>query len=54
MTLEVSAWSLTVVNDAGERLRESNTFDVYAGLSQPDERSCELMGMKPLHVRITL
>ena len=54
VTLEVSAWSLTVVNDAGERLRESNTFDVYAGLSQPDERSCELMGMKPLHARITL
>ena len=41
--------AFTVITDEGERIRDGKTFDVYAGLSQPDERSVELMGQAPLH-----
>ena len=38
--------------DEGERIRDGKTFDVYAGLSQPDDRSVELMGQAPLHTML--
>ena len=52
VTLDESAF--TVVNDAGERISGGDAFDLYVGLSQPDDRSAELMGMAPLHAVIRL
>ena len=49
VAVKLDPLAFTVVNDAGERIRDGKTFDVYAGLSQPDERSVELMGQAPLH-----
>ena len=46
--------SKAVVNDAGERISGGDAFDLYVGLSQPDDRSAELMGMSPLHAVIRL
>ena len=46
--------ALTVVNQAGERVPGGRRFAVYAGLSQPDERSAQLMGMAPLSREISL
>ena len=46
--------ALTVVNEAGERVPGGKRFAVYAGLSQPDERSVQLMGMAPLCQEISL
>jgi len=43
-----------VVNEAGERVKGGSRFAVYAGLSQPDARSIELMGVSPLTKELTL
>ncbi len=49
VAVKLDPLAFTVVNDEGERIRDGKTFDVYAGLSQPDARSVELMGQAPLH-----
>ncbi len=49
VAVKLDPLAFTVVTDQGERIRDGKTFDVYAGLSQPDERSVELMGQAPLH-----
>ena len=49
VAVKLDPLAFTVVTDEGERIRDGKTFDVYAGLSQPDERSVELMGQAPLH-----
>ncbi len=46
--------AFTVVTDAGERVTPGGRYDVYVGLSQPDERSCELLGARPEHLEIAL
>ncbi len=54
VTFHVASSSLDVVNEAGERVREGHTYDVYAGTCQPDALSEALTGTKPLHTRIAL
>ena len=54
VTLYVADASLKVVNEAGERVQEGHTFDIYAGMYQPDARSEELTGCKALHARVEL
>ncbi|MDO4838363.1 MAG: glycoside hydrolase family 3 C-terminal domain-containing protein [Clostridia bacterium] len=54
VTLHVAGASLDVVNEAGERVREGSTYDVYAGTCQPDALSEVLTGTKPLHARVEL
>ncbi|MBR2719576.1 MAG: glycoside hydrolase family 3 C-terminal domain-containing protein [Clostridia bacterium] len=49
VAVKLDPLAFTVVTDEGERIRDGKTFDVYAGLSQPDARSVELMGQAPLH-----
>jgi beta-glucosidase len=46
--LEVSPAALTVVDEQGDRILDSETFTLYAGISQPDARSIELLGQAPL------
>jgi len=46
--------AFTVVNDAGERLSVGGAWELYAGFSQPDARSAELMGQKPLCEKIQM
>ena len=46
--------AFTVVNDEGERIRDGKTWEVYAGLYQPDERSRELTGVEPIVMSIEL
>lgn len=54
VTVKLDALAFTVVNDAGERITDGKSFDLYAGLSQPDARSVELMGQAPLHTVLEL
>lgn len=54
ITVTISEDSLTVINANGERMSDGTNFTVYAGGSQPDQRSTELMGKKPLEVNINL
>ena len=48
VTLTVMPHEMEAVNEAGERSIESSLFRVFAGISQPDERSAELLGTRPL------
>ena len=43
-----------VVDEEGNSYIDSNHFLIYAGGSQPDPRSCELLGQSPLSAEITL
>lgn len=54
VTVKLDALAFTVVNDAGERISDGKSFDIYAGLSQPDARSVEMMGQAPLHTVLEL
>ncbi|MBO4299209.1 MAG: glycoside hydrolase family 3 C-terminal domain-containing protein, partial [Clostridia bacterium] len=46
--------AFTVVNEAGERVSGGSRFRVFAGFSQPDARSVELMGASPLEAEVVL
>lgn len=46
--LPVAERAFTVVNERGERFVDGKQFALYAGTSQPDERSAELTNSKPV------
>jgi len=49
--LEIKPENLLVVNDKGEWIAEGRPV-LYVGMSQPDERSCELTGHKPVRIEV--
>jgi beta-glucosidase len=53
-TLTVSPSAFEVVNNDGERVLDTNRHCIYVGLSQPDTRSVELTGQKPLSFKYEL
>ena len=46
--------AMDIVDDVGNRYIDSDSFTIFAGISQPDRRSVELTSMKPLSVDISL
>ena len=50
IVLEIAARALTVVNEEGKRIQDGSAFAFYIGCSQPDERSVELTGVRPVEV----
>ncbi|MCC8106799.1 MAG: glycoside hydrolase family 3 C-terminal domain-containing protein [Clostridiales bacterium] len=48
VTLPISAGAFTVVDEDGSRREEGSTFEIFVGCSQPDERSAELTGGRPV------
>ncbi|MCD7841147.1 MAG: fibronectin type III-like domain-contianing protein, partial [Lachnospiraceae bacterium] len=48
VTLPVTAGAFTVVDEDGTRCEAGGTFEVFVGCSQPDERSAELTGTRPV------
>ena len=54
LTVSLDRDAFTVVNDEGEKVSGGHSYSVYCGISQPDERSAELLGTRPvkLHVEI--
>ncbi len=50
IVLEIAARALTVVNEEGKRIQDGAEFAFYIGCSQPDERSVELTGVRPVKV----
>lgn len=40
----------TVVDENGQRFRDGKRFEIYAGFSQPDERSADLTGKTPVRI----
>ncbi len=51
---EIMNKAMTIVDDEGNRYIDSDSFTIFAGISQPDKRSQELTGIKPLSVEINL
>jgi beta-glucosidase len=49
-TLTLDERAFTIVDEKGQRQTAAGTFEVYAGFSQPDERSVELMGCAPVRL----
>lgn len=41
-----------VVNDEGERILDSKKFKLFVGISQPDNRSVQLTGIKPMEAEV--
>lgn len=52
MTIDNRA--MTVVDEAGERSVAGKHFTLYAGISQPDARSCELTGTRPAEIEFSI
>lgn len=50
--LTVPAASFTVVNEAGERVCDTDRFTLFCGMGQPDERTEELTGHKAVAVAV--
>ena len=50
ITLTLSPRAFTVVDENGVRKEDGTHFRIYAGCSQPDERSIELTGIKPAEI----
>lgn len=48
----VPVWekAFTVVDENGERVEDGRKYEIFAGCSQPDERSKELTGTEPVKV----
>lgn len=52
--LAVDERAFTVVDDEGKRFVDGKNFELYVGCSQPDERSVELTGIRPVKLELTL
>ena len=50
ITIPVAQRAFTIVDDEGVRKEDGKHFAIYAGCSQPDERSVELTGIKPVEI----
>lgn len=50
--IEIPIWekAFTVVDEMGKRMEEGKKFEIYAGCSQPDEKSKELTGIMPVKI----
>jgi len=55
-TVEVTVLNraMNIVDDEGNRYIDSDSFTIFAGVSQPDKRSLELTGIQTLSVDINL
>ncbi len=52
--LVIRGRAFTVVNEKGERKKGGARFTLYAAVSQPDERSAELTGTRPVALQLVL
>lgn len=52
--LKVSRRAFTVVDEDGVRRMPGGEYDLYTGISQPDERSAQLLGTRPIKLKVSL
>ena len=50
ISLTISSRAFTVVDENGIRKEDGTHFQIFVGCSQPDERSVELTGVKPVEI----
>lgn len=48
--ISLRADCFTVVDENGKRFRDGKRYEIFAGFSQPDERSAELTGKEPVRI----
>ena len=53
LTLPIREKAFEIVDEQGQRRLDSHCFRIFVGGSQPDPRSCSLMGTAPLELTIT-
>jgi beta-glucosidase len=53
IVIDIPVTALTVVDDDGNRFIDSDQFTLYVGTSQPDTRSCQLTGEKPIQLTLS-
>ena len=54
VTVKLDPDTFTVIDEEGERVSGGSSYTLYCGISQPDERSYELLGHRPIPVKVTL
>ncbi|MBQ7481179.1 MAG: glycoside hydrolase family 3 C-terminal domain-containing protein [Lachnospiraceae bacterium] len=54
VTLPVSGKAFMEYDEEGRRVLDSKDFTLFAGVSQPDEKSVKLCGVKPVAVKVEL
>ena len=54
VTVEIPEEAFMVVDQDGKRICDGSRFAIYAGTSQPDRRSIELSGKKPVEIAVTI
>ncbi len=52
--VQIPERALTIVDDEGKRFMDGTHFTFYVGFSQPDAKSVELMGEKPIEVEVEI
>lgn len=52
--MKVANRAMTAVDEQGERRIDSRSFKLFAGVSQPDDRSAVLTGKKPVEMELKL
>ena len=50
VTLSIAPKAFTVVDETGARTEDGSHFHIYVGCTQPDKRSMELAGVKPVEI----
>ena len=50
ITLSIAPKAFTVVDETGARTEDGSHFHIYVGCTQPDKRSMELAGVKPVEI----
>jgi beta-glucosidase len=53
VSLAIPSDSFSVIDEEGKRIRSAGEWEIYAGVSQPDARSCELTGNQPIKITVT-
>ena len=51
VTLSIAQKAFTVVDETGARKEGGTHFQIFVGCTQPDERSVELTGVKPVEIK---
>lgn len=52
LEIKIPEKAFCVVNENGESIQDGHHFKLYVGTSQPDERSVELTGVKPIEIKV--
>lgn len=53
VSMAIPSESFSVIDEEGNKIRPGGDWEIYAGICQPDKRSCELTGTPPILVVVS-